>query len=484
MPEPVLISSKPAHGAENVPTNQELVLTFNTPLLESSVTAGATIQLKNVERDEFLTFKVDVDENVITLYPGRALEDYTGFEIRIIGTDVGDITGAVTAEDSTELEDTIRVRFMTGTVVTVGVSEEDGQHVETSVDASGQVTITSYDDFELLSVSPADGTMFIDPDYLESPGFVLTFNHPLNPLTVSGAISVEQRAFVDRRFAVGSSDEIKELDFVNPSGQVYCPTQMDAYNEPDYTLSLDGAELTLAFASDSIKWNSQIRVTVGSTLACTSAGGSQTLGTADTTLVTTGMFPWFSELESIRLELGAANTSFSDFIIARYILRNSIQAWRLSCFRFDVCMPPYFVVDYVTKRALIDIITGPEGLSALGEEKSKSLGDFSVRYGNSIESFRTMADTWLNEALEYERWLRTMCTTNPGGLECIGAVRGTGRSDYHPLRYRERHWHGEALSGPRPGLENSKWMRVNKNPKLNETYSASYNELATDRDSR
>jgi len=225
-----------------------------------------------------------------------------------------------------------------------------------------------------------------------------------------------------------------------------------------------------------LRWNSQVRINVSSSLKSTTDTGEQTLGTPVNVIFTTGMYPYFAEIEQLRLELGTRNTEYSDFVLARFILRASIRAWRLACFTFDLCNPPYFVNDYVIARAIYDIYTGPRGI-ARSTGKSKSLGDFSVRYNSTAtsESFKQKIEDLTKTVLEFEKWLKYRCQGLGSYGEVGSATRGSARTDYPLSRYRERHWHRESY-GDRfyPGLENTYLDRAYKIPRVNESYLPVY----------
>ena len=491
MVAPILVSSIPVTGADNVPTNLELSLTFSTPIDADSI--DGAIQVYDIDQDIAYPIELGVEDNVVTIYLGRALEDYTRFEIRIYGQDLVAVAPPIKSVDGDPLLLSTYVTFMTAVPVVTGIAETDDDYIDTEIDASGNITVNVFDKFEFSSSNPTDGTLFINPAYFNPAAsgqlgnpVVFTFNQPVDPVSTSGNFEIEQRPFVDRRFAVVKATEVDELNtvFVSPSGNSYCPSNIDTFNYPDFTAVVDNNTVSLHIdETDGLRWNSQVRVTVKADLLSTEATGAQDLGKATNVLFTTGMYPWFAEIESIRLELGSYNTLFTDFLISRYILRSSIRAWRLTCFMFDLCNPPYSVIDYVVLRTLYDLFTGPEGIGKLGSEKSKSLGDFSVSYssgGGSIDA-KALIVEWQNQLREAESWLKGRCKGVGGYQEIGSAVRGSKRDDYPPSRYRERHWHS-ASYGDRyyPGIENS-WMdRIQKNPRVDGTYESIEGEYSTE----
>jgi len=485
MVAPILLTSTPANGADAVPTNLELQLEFNTPI--DPTTVDGAIQVKDVETGVIYNVDFDVTSNVITIYTGRTLEDYTRFEIRVYGNDLSSIVDPIKSADGDPLAASFWISFMTSKPVSTGVSSDDDSYYETSIDGSGSVVVESFDKFAFTSSFPDDETLYLDPGYFnaDSSGnpnnpITITFNLDVDPVSTSGNITIQQRAFVDTRFAVPSLPEIEGLfdtGFSSPSGNVYCPTQKSDYEYPDFSVSVSNGVLSLTIDNeDGLRWNSQIRIHVSSDLLSTEATGGQALGTPVDILFTTGMYPWFAEIEQLRLELGTENTEYSDFLLARFILRASIRAWRLSCFTFDLCNPPYFVNDYVLNRAIYDIYTGPKGI-AKSTGKSKSLGDFSVRYGSSDTgiAFKQKLNDLTKIVKEFEMWLKWRCSGQGGYGGMATAVRGGSRSDYPIKRFRERHWHRESHGDASyHGLENTASDRAFKLPRINEEYLPVY----------
>jgi hypothetical protein len=214
----------------------------NTPLTEASVTPS-TVILTNVDSGEAVEARVVLDENIISIYPGRALEDYTTFELQAVGYDIGSLTGNIYSEDGDDLPTTITICFQTA-YVAHSESEESSSVVV--VDASG--VTTTYDAFALVAATPPDGTLYLDPDYLETNGVQLQFNYPVDAASVSGAITVEQRPFVDRRYAVSDPSDIADIGYTSPSGMYYSPTAIDTLRYPSFTVDVSGAYINIHFA--------------------------------------------------------------------------------------------------------------------------------------------------------------------------------------------------------------------------------------------
>ena len=461
MTVPIKLSSTPSNGAENVPTNLELTVTFNTPLDEDTIQEAT--QLINMDTNDIYPISVGLSENTITYYPGRALEDYTRFELRIIGSDISSGLQPLKSEDGDALTATIIIRFLTSLPITTGSSSTTTEYTTTEVDASGQTIAAAYDIFAFSESNPPDSTLFVGPTYYGSGNTSITidYNLDIDPVSSSGAITIEQRAFVDRRYAADTSAEIEGLSdyYLDPQDNVYCPAAKDTFTSPGFSISVEEGRIVISMDdANAFKWNSQVNVTVDKSLASSSDTGSQTLASDTEIIFTTAMFPWYGEIEEVRLELGPANEHFTDFLITRFLLRASIRAWKLACFKFELCRPPFFVVEYAVLRAIYDIMTGPEGRAVFTREKSKTLGSFSVKYsaGSSSDT-----DEMYKKLKAYEFSLRNMCR---GYTEATTGVKGTATGTYPALSYRERHWHSDG------GKENTKNYRVYKNPKINETY--------------
>jgi hypothetical protein len=476
MPAPLLVDCIPASGAIEVPTNSVVRLSFNTPLLASTCIEGV-IQIVNVETDEVLPVAILHEENEITIQPGRAFEDYTRYEVQVVGVDVTTPNGPLKAEDGTPLAKTIYYSFLTSQVIHYGETDtQSGMYFE-GIDTSGQTVEVFVPYFDLASSVPLEDDMFIPPDYLMNHGITLDFTLPVDPATVSGAISVEQRPFVDRRFAWNNPNDIASVTFPPSSGMVnYRYAEIDTVNHPSVSFTTSGSRIVINFTeSGAVKWNSQFIVSIGSKLMSLAPSGlSQGIPFASgmAVLFSEGMFPWYAEIEQVREALGGFNSAFTDFVVARYILKNSLRAYRVSCMKFDPYNPPYFINDYVVLRSLLDILGGPPTLAILGGEMTKTLGDLSIGYNDPTASLKSIIPSWENATEEYEKWLKTLCVSNPGGIEVISAIRSSSTADYPPWRYRERHLYnasfGEALGFM--GADNTKWDRISKNPRLNERY--------------
>lgn len=475
MPAPLLVSCIPASGAVEVPTNSVVRLSFNTPLMASTVVDGV-IQVVNIETDEILPASIIHSENEVTIQPGRAFEDFTRFEVHVVGVDVASPNGPLKSEDGTPLARSIYYSFLTSQPMHYGDTDAGSGMYVRGVDTSGQTTEVFVPYFDLLSSLPADDDIFVDPAYINASGISLSFSLPVDEATASGAIRVEQRPFVDRRFSWTQPSDILGSNLPPASGMVYSYPSMNSQNFPAFSITASGTQVLLRFTeSGAAKWNSQFLVNISASLKSLPASGTpsgQYLQQAESVVFSAGMFPWYAEIEQVREALGGFNSAFTDFVVARYILKNSLRAWRLACMRFDPYNPPYFVNDYVVLRSLFEILTGPPTLDLLAGETSKSLGDLSITYGNPSSDIKAMLPMWKSATDEYEKWLKTLCVSNPGGLEVTSAVRSVSRADYPPWRYRERHMYntsrGEGLGYP--GSDNTRWDRIQKNPRLDERY--------------
>jgi hypothetical protein len=476
MPAPILVDCIPASGAVEVPTNSVVRLSFSTPLMASTCIEGV-FNIVNVETDEIMQLAILQRENEVTLQAGRAFEDYTRYEIQVVGADVTTPNGPLKAEDGTPLAKSIYYSFLTSHVIHYGETDtQSGMYME-GIDASGQTVEVFVPYFNLDSSVPPEDEMFVPPDYLMASGIVLDFTLPVDPATVSGGITVEQRPFVDRRFAWTAPSDILNCHFPPPSGMInYSYAVMDSVNHPATSFTVSGSRVTINFTeSGAVKWNSQFIIGINSNLMSLPASGltdGQPLQSGTALLFSEGMFPWYAEIEQVREALGGYNPAFTDYVVARYILKNSLRAYRVSCMKFDPYNPPYYINDYVVLRSLLDILGGPPTLAILGGEMTKTLGDLTIGYNDPTASLKTIVPSWEKATDEYEKWLKTLCVNNPGGIEVISAVRSSATADYPPWRYRERHMYnasfGEALGFM--GADNTKWDRISKNPRLNERY--------------
>lgn len=152
-----------------------------------------------------------------------------------------------------------------------------------------------------------------------------------------------------------------------------------------------------------------------------------------------GMFPIYADIDMIRLTLDNLNRKHDDEQILRIILKNSLDAWRMACYTFDLCDPNDAAITYAEAKTSLDIydMTFIGNLSSRG--KSESLGDFSYRLSaresnNRRNSKESDTSNIVNDAA---RELKSACGTNSGILWLVkGRTNCTTKPNFRTRTYK------------------------------------------------
>jgi len=138
----------------------------------------------------------------------------------------------------------------------------------------------------------------------------------------------------------------------------------------------------------------------------------------------TGLFPIYTDIDLVRLELEALNFKHSDEKILRMILKNSIEAWKLSCMSYDLCEPPEDAITYAYKKTLLDFYDLTYIDTAVARGVSKRLGDFNVRVGARASNNKRnpKEDLVVGDVTSAWRALRVLCEK---GIKFVVAIKGS-----------------------------------------------------------
>jgi len=138
----------------------------------------------------------------------------------------------------------------------------------------------------------------------------------------------------------------------------------------------------------------------------------------------TGLFPIYSDIDLIRLELEGLNYKHSDEKILRMILKNSIEAWKLACMSYDLCEPPEDAITYAYKKTLLDFYDLTYIDTAVSRGVSKRLGDYNVRVGARASNTKRnpKEDGIVDEVASARRALKVLCGT---GVQFVVAIKGS-----------------------------------------------------------
>jgi len=177
----------------------------------------------------------------------------------------------------------------------------------------------------------------------------------------------------------------------------------------------------------------------------------------------------YADVDLVRLDLDNLNTKHSDELILRMILRNSLQAWSLSCRTFDLCQPTDAAITYAEYKTQLDIFDLTFTGSSSGRGISKHLGDFSVRTSsrasNAKRTPKEDATAAIASAVAYS--LKLACGGNNGVAWAVkGRINPTTKPNY---RTRTYHWLPSQSAWMAPSING--YSRYVELPSFSEIYS-------------
>lgn len=225
------------------------------------------------------------------------------------------------------------------------------------------------------------------------------------------------------------------------------------------------------FGTNSAVLNAEIRIEIDGNL--TSQGDSNNVTTTledhEMIFFLTGLFPLYSDIELVRLELDNLNSRHTDEHLLRLILKNSLKAWTLSCCSFDLCNPPPEAIAYVEYKTQLDVFDMTFTGSSTDRGVSRHLGDFSIRTASRASNAkRTPIENEISDlALALAKNLRYNC---PGTKGIAWAVKGSLNPTTKPnYRTRTYNWIPTEYSWTSPSLNGlSRYIEL---PKLGDRYS-------------
>ncbi len=349
-------SSTPSDGALDVFVNNAIDVTFDSAVLESSVSSTSVV-LTNQATDGVVPATVELSSaTVIRITPYGNLAEDTVYRVRFPGTDtaLGPDYVIKDVAASEALTTTLTVTFTTGSRVYLDQISVDKDAVDLSLegDLSLPVHVKALGSFAISGTVPKNHEADIAVD---SP-LRINFNQPLH----SGSFNQD---WLD-------VDVFPILDDTNYLGS---PTS-DEYGGtiPDYSVSHDYASLWVNFSGDLPK-NVGVHVEIDQNVIA--RDGSE-FGPNDYLLsFTTERYPDISGVHVLRREIKAAAETLYDDYIASVILSKSIEADA----RFGTGAVPHLsLIKWVVNSAIVDILDDVELEKAIQAGVRRQLGDMNV----------------------------------------------------------------------------------------------------------
>jgi hypothetical protein len=134
---------------------------------------------------------------------------------------------------------------------------------------------------------------------------------------------------------------------------------------------------------------------------------------------------------------------------------------------FDICEPPWAAIEYALRKTVMDLYDLTQVKNITTHQQRKSLGDFSVSYGNS-NRFPIPKEDKLNEELvDLARTLRGFCGTR-GNIQ--GVIKGINNATMPWPATRKRTWTSDTINRHQQ-LANTERERDLKYPRVNDVWS-------------
>lgn len=405
MPAPALSSHNLVNG---MALNSPLTLTFDTLLLESSITESSiTLSYANasVVIPVNLSYAAGVGESTVTITPEYVLDASTGYRL--------DIHTSLLASDSTPVAATITVTFNTGTGL---LEPADLVTTPTGTLWNAATGVQSATGFYLVTSIPEDKAYDIRVNPLTdtiTTQIILEFSEPPEPTHWPAGASLWSDLIklqievtpIDGRPTTPVS--IPDFSSCAISGNTVTIT-MVAAEKTAYNMSWDeNAELSSTELMTFLD-NNVITLTIDGT-AASSTGN--TLGDDVVIEFTTELFPRYNRIKPVfrRYDMIASILDLDDREKDYLIYEESnwladMLVANDSTFRYDV--PNRKMQDYVRAKVLHSICHEAVGMQAMtGMSQDKQIGIFRVTKNFSGESkvltkfLKNLEDDWRN-ALE------------------------------------------------------------------------------------
>lgn len=217
--------------------------------------------------------------------------------------------------------------------------------------------------------------------------------------------------------------------------------------------------------------NAEIRISISSKLTSQedSNGVATDLGEDEAIYFLTGMFPLYADVDLIRLEMDNLNYRHTDEQILRLILKNSLDAWKISCRNFDLCNPSDTAISYAEYKTQLDVFDMSFTGSSEGRGKSRHLGDFSIRTASRASNAKRTPkeDFTANIVASTAFSLKVLCGGNMGITWAVkGCLNPTTKPNY---RTRTYNWLPSQSAWLAPGIKG--YSRYVELPSFAEVYS-------------
>lgn len=373
MVQPVILSSSPSNGDENVYLNALLRATFSGELVSSSVT-NQSVVLTDTSSNRFvygqLTYTSGTKE--VIFYPENYLSPDTRYRFSFLGT--GDaINGTILATGSSgDLLQSLNIIFRTGRDLYVQSSGElkntYNKSLEGDIDLPSNIGVLG-SSFTISKFSPKLNSAEFDIDSTE---IYIDFSKPLSTGDFSQDwFSVNVEPLVDDCYVACNIDGTITLKQDNPS--------YTGFNEPTFSGSVSGSRLTISLVNGQFCYNQYVEVTLSNDIE-SSAG--DTLGNNDVTCgFSTQLYPSILTLSFLKRNASSIFTYmdlYTDLYLSSKILFYTMYGWEGSCKRYPLSDLPKSSRNFAMWSTIVDILEDIDLKKAMQAGISRQLGDFLV----------------------------------------------------------------------------------------------------------
>src|SRR3990167_3186271 len=376
MAAPTVSSTSPIDGATNVSVQDKITIIFSAAIHKPSITPATVMVYRTDDTVPIYgAFTFSNSDKTVAFLPSNTLEENTSYTLKLVGSDPG--TGLyIRAQTGEFLATTSTYVFRTGTERFVSLAEATTRD---DLEQIGPIRET-----DSLAVQPTGGALeierrtpkpFTTQVSVSATGFLIDFDQTIDSATVN-ATNIEVTHYpvlgMKQYWASVPTGESDPKLAVQQGGTLVPPNGTFAVGDDVVYWNID--------AGFDFLYNTEVVVKVTTDLE----------GISDATLpaeveyyFVTEYFPLFFDARLLRTELGPAVASLHDDTLNRIIHKNSIEGWELSGRAFSLVNPPYQAVKWTKCQSILDVLGVLMQTRDIAGNQSKTLGDFSVRYGPS-----------------------------------------------------------------------------------------------------
>ena len=407
MAAPTVVSVTPADATVGVSVKANIVVVFSVAIDIDSVKDG-TVVLTNLTTSTAarLAFSLSSDKKTLTIAPHNLLTPQCAYSLLIAGADselpAGNVesdTGDDLAEDYTSIFSTGEERFVSLEEIT---DRDDIQHIAPIREESELAEATNY--IQITGSSPASySTNQSDIDEIK-----IYLSEAVDEDEWSDSyLTIEMYPVLDLDDYIGNYDSAGDKT-------LYCDDSTIPITVPTGTISISSnvitwtRDTTVPVGEDATTYNKfPFNMEVIVTLAEETTGTSGNTLSEDVSIIfTTEMFPMYSGIRTIRLDLGPVLDDYRDDALNRVILSRSIDAWEIGGRNFSIDTQPSAAKAFTRWASVVEAL---EVLSAdmdMASGVMKQLGDFRIDYSRrGVDSERGRIKTARTRMEKAERVL-------------------------------------------------------------------------------